>query len=387
MDPPQDSLAFGPTSYPPATVSSFGRTSRYELLAKLASGGMATVYLARLHGAAGFWRLCAIKRPHDHVLEDPQARRSILQEAHLASLLHHPNVVPIIDVDEDLEGRLALVMDFVEGASLAELLQASTASGTRLSPRIGARIALDLCAGLQAAHELTDPAGEPLGLVHRDVSPQNVLVGVDGIARLADFGIAKHARSHPLTAAGTLKGKFSYMAPEYIRGNTVDARSDVFALGVVVWEMLTHRRLFAGDSTADTLRRVLEEPALPLSAAAPWAGSHFDPVFAAVLEKWPAARVDSARAFGEALEAAARAGDGVATCAEVGAAVRTLAAEALAAKHRLLRAAPLSDPHAPTRRFTAPRESVAEVAETSRPPALHPTLETTGAITVRIKAS
>src|SRR5262245_40221506 len=152
------------------------RTSRYELLTKIAAGGMAMVYVGRLRGAAGFWRLCAIKRAHPHLVEDPELRRSLIAEARLASRIQHPNVVPISDVEE-LEGELLLVMDYVEGAALSELIRHASDAGRRLPPRVVVRVVLDACAGLAAAHDLKDENGTPLGLVHRDVSPQNVLVG------------------------------------------------------------------------------------------------------------------------------------------------------------------------------------------------------------------
>src|SRR5262249_29211695 len=156
----------------------------------------------------------------------------------------HPNVVAVLDVEE-LEGELSLVMDYVEGTSLFDLLEASQAKGGQLSPRIAMRVVLDACSGLHAAHMLADEFGRPLGLVHRDVSPQNILVGVDGAARLSDFGIAKHAEG-AATTTGVLKGKLSYMAPEYLESTQLDARSDVFSMGVVAWEALAGQKLFRG---------------------------------------------------------------------------------------------------------------------------------------------
>lgn len=373
LDPP-------PSSYGPPSIRAIGHASRYEILARIAAGGMGTVYLARMRGAAGFWRLCAIKRPHAQAIEDPLLRRGFVEEARLASLLHHPNVVPIIDVEEAPDGGLALVMDFIEGASLGSLLGA----GPPLAPPIIARVLLDTAAGLAAAHELCDPLGEPLGLVHRDVSPHNVLVGVDGTARLADFGIAKHERSCLLTGLGTLKGKFSYMAPEYVRGHKVDARGDVFALGVVAWEAFTGRRLFTGEGPGETLQRVLEEPAPPLSAAAQWMGQGLDAVIAAALEKSPDARIPTARAFGEALEAAARASFGVAPSAEVGAAVRRRAAEPLAALRRVLAERLRDDAPPASRRPRALRDPVFTAAPTTiTPPPVGE--ELAGAPTVCVK--
>ena len=162
-------------------------SSRYELLVKIASGGMATVYVGRLSSVVGSSRLVAIKRAHAHLMEDPAFAKMLIEEAKLASRIHHPNVVAVQSVEE-VEGELLLVMDYVEGASLADLVNYEELP---MPARVAVRALLDGCAGLQAAHELTDDDGKSLGIVHRDVSPHNILVGVDGVARLTDFGIAK----------------------------------------------------------------------------------------------------------------------------------------------------------------------------------------------------
>ena len=302
--------------------------SRYELLVKIASGGMATVYVGRLRGAVGFWRLVAIKRAHAHLLEKPLYKQMLVDEARLASRLHHPNVVAVLDVEE-LSGELRLVMDYVEGAALSELVARSHEAERRLPARIAVRIALDACAGLHAAHELCDENGARLGLVHRDVSPHNLLVGVDGVARLADFGIAKQSDSGVSTTTGTLKGKLAYMAPEYVEEARLDPRSDVFSLGVVVWEALANEKLFRGTNEVDTLRRVVAANAPRLSTVAPWVGTQLDEVLASALARLPEERFSTALAFGTALETAARKDDLIATPAEVGAYVRELVGASL----------------------------------------------------------
>ena len=313
-------------SHSDITVDKSG--SRYELLVKIASGGMATVYVGRLRGAVGFWRLVAIKRAHAHLLEKPLYKQMLVDEARLASRLHHPNVVAVLDVEE-LSGELRLVMDYVEGAALSELIARSHEAERRLPARIAVRIALDACAGLHAAHELCDESGARLGLVHRDVSPHNILVGVDGVARLADFGIAKQSDSGVSTTTGTLKGKLAYMAPEYVEEARLDARSDVFSLGVVVWEALANEKLFRGTNEVDTLRRVVAANAPRLSTVAPWVGTQLDPVLASALARLPEERFSTALAFGTALETAARKDDLIATPAEVGAYVRELVGASL----------------------------------------------------------
>ena len=319
-------------STPPSARDPLPTDSRYECLVKIASGGMASVYVGRLRGAVGFWRLVAVKRAHAHLVADDDLRRLLVDEARLASKIHHPNVVAVLDVEE-LEEELFLVMDYVEGAALSELAAIAARTRSPMPPGVAVRIALDACAGLHAAHELCDDDGVPMRLVHRDVSPQNVLVGVDGMARIADFGIAKCTQSGTgASNTGTLKGKVAYMSPEYIEGAPIDARSDVFALGVVVWEAITGQRLFRGATELETMRRVVETEAPRLSSVARWVGPALDGVLAGALEKSPAKRFPSAQALGEALEAAASKAGLLASRAEVGAHVKSLVGKELDAR-------------------------------------------------------
>jgi eukaryotic-like serine/threonine-protein kinase len=281
--------------------------SRYELLTKLAAGGMGTVYVGRLRGAGGFRRLVAIKRAHPHLLEQPLFGRMLVKEAELASAIHHPNAVAVLDVEE-LDGELLLVMDYVDGVPLSRLLAACDPDeGDPVPPRVAVRIVQDVCAGLHACHTCCDDRGEPLGLVHRDVSPQNVLVGADGQARLSDFGIAKSlVHDDKLTQTGTVRGKTGYMAPEYALEGKLDQRSDVFAVGVVLWEALAGRRLYRGNTELETLRRLTEQDAPLISSAAPWLGSALDDVLTTALRRDPDLRFRSAEALGRALEEAAQ---------------------------------------------------------------------------------
>jgi serine/threonine-protein kinase len=308
------------------------RASRYELLLKLASGGMATVYVGRLRSTAGFWRLVAIKRAHAHLLEDASFKQMLIEEARLASRIHHANVVSVLDVEE-LRGELCLVMDYIEGASLSEL---SADAERPLPARLAVRILLDACAGLHAAHELTDDQGKPAGIVHRDVSPHNILVGVDGTSRLSDFGIAKVAGRGIKTTTGTLKGKVGYMAPEYVSDSRLDARSDIFSMGVVAWEVLANAKLFRrANEMIETLQQVVSMEAPPLSTVAPWLGKRLDSVIATALEKAPENRFQSAKAFAHALETAARRDDLVGSHEEVAAHVKSLFGESLERRRAL----------------------------------------------------
>ena len=206
----------------------------YAIFEELAHGGMASVHLGRLRGAAGFTRTVAIKRLHEQYARDPEFVSMLLDEARLAARIKHPNVVPVFDVVA-CDGELFLVMEYVAGETLSRLIVASAQQGTRIPVQITAAILIGALTGLHAAHDAVSERGEPLHIVHRDVSPQNLIVGMDGVARVFDFGIAKAAQRGVTTQNGALKGKIGYMSPEQLRGERIDRRSDVFAAGVVLW--------------------------------------------------------------------------------------------------------------------------------------------------------
>ena len=231
---------------------------RYVLYGAIASGGMATVHFGRLVGPAGFARPVAIKRLHAQFARDPEFVKMFLDEARLAARITHPNVVQTLDLVAGTD-EVFLVMDYVRGLTLASLVRTLRRKDGRIPPSIVVGIAIGVLEGLHAAHEAKDDMGERLDLVHRDVSPQNVLVGTDGIARLLDFGVAKAAGRFQSTRDGQLKGKVAYMAPEQALGRPLTRRTDIFAASVVLWEMLTGRRLFYGDGEFDSLRRVVSE--------------------------------------------------------------------------------------------------------------------------------
>ena len=323
----------------PATSS-----SRYDTILKLASGGMATVWVGTVRGALGFRQLVAIKKPHPHLIGDPSFRNEIVTEARLASMIHHANVVDVRDVEIDGDS-ISLVMDYIEGASLGELIVASAKAGKLLPPRVAVRIAVDALAGLHAAHELVDERGRPVGLVHRDVSPQNILVGTDGIARVADFGVAKFARKNMAsTSDGSLKGKLAYMAPEYTRGEAIDRRFDVFALGVVLWEALSGKRCFRGENEANTLDRVRSHEPPAISTMVPELGTALDEILACALAKSRDERFLNAAAMAAALEATAGEAHLIAGHVEVAATVKELAGAAIEERRALVRAKLASEP-------------------------------------------
>ncbi len=235
------------------------RIDRYDLIAEIASGGMATVHLARLSGMGGFQRNVALKLLHPHLAKDSDFVQMFFDEARLAARIHHPNVVPILEVGEGHQGYY-LVMEYIEGDTFAALLSRATREGKRVPLAVVLRVIVDMLAGLHAAHELEDDRGRSLGLVHRDVSPQNILVGTDGVTRITDFGVARAASRLSATRAGQLKGKLAYMAPEQVNGEEdVDRRADIFSAGVVLWEALALKRLFKGSNEPATITRVLTE--------------------------------------------------------------------------------------------------------------------------------
>ncbi len=291
---------------------------------------MATVYLGRLRSAEGFRRLVAIKRPHKFVLSDPEMREAFLREAHLAAAIHHPNVVSVLDVD-DSDNQLSLVLEYVDGVALSTL----TEDG-RLPLAIALQIILDAARGLNAAHSIRGDDGKPLNMVHRDVTPHNILVALDGVAKLTDFGIARASERQSVTRSDVLKGKASYMAPEYVKSRHLDARSDIFALGVVAWESLTGERLFVSEQILDTLRRVVSEDIPPPSTVSSDVPRALDPVLARALARDPAQRYQTAKEFATALTEAMTSLGLHASMEEIGALVEERAGAELAARKNAL---------------------------------------------------
>jgi serine/threonine protein kinase len=243
---------------------------RYELLCPIASGGMATVWLARLRGKRGFEKLFAIKTIRTELVDDPLFQEMLLDEARIASNIQHPNVAQILDLGESHD-VLFIVMERVDGDSLAKIRKLLARLGASVPMGIALRVLADACAGLHAAHELRDDHGRPLGIVHRDVSPQNILVSVAGAVKVIDFGIAKaQNRQQGETRTGVFKGKVQYMAPEQVKkGHTVDRRADIWALGVCLHELLTGKVPNDGDDHVEVIRKVLSDEAPQIAPGLP----------------------------------------------------------------------------------------------------------------------
>jgi eukaryotic-like serine/threonine-protein kinase len=302
---------------------------RYILFDEVASGGMATVHYGRLVGPAGFSRTVAIKRLHPTFAKDPDFLSMFLDEARVAARIRHPNVVATLDVVSE-DGELLLVLEYIHGDSLAILLRTLRARGEAPPPAIAAACITQALYGLHAAHEATHASGAPLGVVHRDVSPQNILVGVDGVARVADFGVAKAIGRLQTTREGQIKGKTAYMSPEQMRGRGVDRRTDVYAASVVLWETLTGRRLFMGDSPIAVMNSALEGQVAPPSSLSPSVPKELDQVVLRGLSRSADQRFATAKQMAVAVEAAIR----PAATREVGEWVERVASDVLQKRAR-----------------------------------------------------
>jgi serine/threonine-protein kinase len=275
---------------------------KYKLVRLIASGGMAEVYLARQAGAAGFEKLVCLKRILPHLARDKQFVEMFLNEARLAARLDHPNIVSIFDLGE-ANGNYFIAMEFIDGPSLRAAAKRALERGERLPIPEIVKIISMAAAGLHYAHELTDGRGKPLGLVHRDISPDNVLVHRNGATKVVDFGIAKAADSSSSTRIGTLKGKVAYMPPEQLRGDPLDRRTDVFALGVVLYELLAGQRPWAGASDVSLIGRIMTEAPPPLSTPRPDAPAGLVAVLDRALAKDREARYASCHDLQADLEA------------------------------------------------------------------------------------
>jgi serine/threonine-protein kinase len=275
------------------------RLGRYELITRIGQGGMAEVQLAVQRGPAGFEKLVVVKLIHEKLAQEKTFVDMLLDEARVAALVKHPNVVDIYDLGH-IDGRYFIAMEYLEGEPMLALLRAGR-DGKRLDALSTARLIADTAEGLDAAHELRSLAGEPLGLVHHDVSLGNIVVLYNGQVKLVDFGVAR-ATQH---AGGTLKvhGKIGYMAPEKLRGHPGDRRSDVWSLGVVLWEALTLRRLFRAGSERETAQMVCDY-GIPLpSQICPDVPTDADPIVMRALERDPDRRYSTAKELSEDIEA------------------------------------------------------------------------------------
>jgi hypothetical protein len=312
------------------------RIGRYEILAPIARGGTASVYLAAsVARLAEDPPLVALKLPLAHLTEgrDAAAAAELVEEAKLAARVVHPNVVRTFDVGVDAAG-LFLVMEYIEGDSLARILRAASDVGLALPLPLVRRLLDDALAGLEAAHAAVDASGRNLGIVHRDFSPQNVLVGADGVARLGDFGIARAATRAQFTQTGIVKGKAAYMSPEQAQGFELDQRSDVWSAAVLVWEMLAGRPLYPADDALATMLRIVRDTPPRVAALRPDLPAEVDALVASALAPEPSARCPSVSVLRQGLRASFGGPETLATRAEVGALVTRLCAAGIDERRR-----------------------------------------------------
>jgi serine/threonine protein kinase len=300
------------------------RLGDYQLMSKLAVGGMAEVYLARHGELAGFRTLVVVKKVLPHLASHPEFITMFLDEARIASQLDHPNVVRIVEVGRAGD-EFFLAMELVQGKPLSSLIRRGMDRKEQLAPKMAAWIVAQAAAGLHHAHQLADAEGNLLHLVHRDVSPQNILVSFEGAVKVIDFGIARALGRLSDTGTGQLKGKFGYMSPEHATGGEIGLWTDVFALGVVLWESLCGRRLFARSSDRATLKAILDEPVPPPSTVVK-VPPGLEAIVMKALAREPRQRFESAQKMREALERFTVVAGGV-TSGDVGTLMKSYFAE------------------------------------------------------------
>jgi serine/threonine protein kinase len=291
----EDAKSYTLAAMPP---TAFGK---YVLVGKLGHGGMAEVNLAVTGGKGGFRKLFVIKRLHAHLEAEPGFVDMFLDEARLAAQLDHPHCVQTVEVGE-VNGQHFLAMEYLDGQGLERLLRMAAAKNETLPPAIAVRIAIDALDGLGYAHELSGFDGQPLGVVHRDISPQNLFVTYTGVVKVLDFGIAKAASNVVETRTGVIKGKYAYIAPEQALANHIDARADLWSMGVVFWELLTTRRLFKSVNELATLQETLRGDIRPPSAVQPGIPPELDAIAMRALQRDPDQRYATAAAFKADLE-------------------------------------------------------------------------------------
>ncbi|HEY6174063.1 MAG TPA: serine/threonine-protein kinase, partial [Kofleriaceae bacterium] len=302
----------------PATVASRQpgpQYGKFSLVARLATGGMAEIFLARLVGAAGFEKLVCIKRILPHLARDKQFVAMFFDEARIAARISHPNVCQVFELGE-IDGSYYIAMEYLEGVPLA-CFRRHDYYGPAPDARLVAGIAIQACEGLHHAHGLKHSDGSVMEVVHRDVSPQNLFVTGDGVVKVLDFGIAKIQGATVRTSTGAIKGTYAYMAPEQLRGERVDRRTDVFALGIVMWETLTRRYLFKRETEFLTFQAITADPIPDVCVIRPDVPTALSSVIMTALARNREERFPSARMLGEAIAAAVSPLSGVAISEEI----------------------------------------------------------------------
>jgi serine/threonine protein kinase len=306
---------------------------KYQLVKQLAVGGMGEVWLARQKGPVGFEKLVVVKTLLQHLKEDQEFVNMFFDEARIAAVLNHPNIAQIYDLGEN-SGQYFIAMEFIHGEDLGRVMRRAWSTGQWVARHISLRIVADSCQGLHYAHTRLDERGQPLRVVHRDISPQNILISFDGAVKVVDFGIAKASDQVSNTKSGAIKGKFAYMAPEQAAGKPLDARSDLFALGLVLYELVTGVRPLKRDSELATLQAALECKIDAPSAVAE-VPPELDDIVMRALAKAPDDRYVDAREMQRAIEQYLLNAKELATSAEVSELMGALFADRLSEEARL----------------------------------------------------
>jgi len=284
-----------------AAVAAGERLGRYEIVRHLATGGMAEIYLARSEGIGDFERYVVVKVIAGDRRADPQFVRMFLDEARLAAALNHANVAQVYEVGE-ATGELYYAMEYVHGDNARTVLEDCARLGTTIPLETALAIAIGAASGLHHAHDRVGPDGKPLAIVHRDVSPSNIMVGYDGQVKVLDFGIARAGERPAETESGVVKGKYAYMAPEQCRAQPLDRRADVFALGIVLYELATQCRAFKSDNDFETMLKITTGDLVPPTTARPGLPAALEVIILRALAVEPRARFQTARELGDALE-------------------------------------------------------------------------------------
>lgn len=327
------------------------RIGRYQLCFELASGGMATVYLARVDGASGFEKLVALKRIHRHLAKEKKYVDMFLDEAKIASRITHPNVCSVFDFGR-ADGEYYIAMEYLVGEPLSQVCgKVARSQKQRRHPLLPLRMAsivADACEGLHAAHELKDANGDLLHVVHRDISPRNLFITYSGSVQVVDFGIASARQRVHHTATGQLKGTFAYMAPEQLAAKSIDRRTDIWSLGVSFWEMLTLKRLFRRDATANTVHAVLYDDLVAPSVHRSQVPEELDAIVMKALERDPDKRWQSAREMGRAIRQFLGSREEVVGPAELSDWMGTIFPQGEARKSQLMEVARMAHERVPT---------------------------------------
>lgn len=298
-----------PTSFPsqPPTAIQSGALQADQLFGKfrvvrdLGAGGMAQVFLAAIDGPEGFQKQCVVKKILPEYAKDPNFASMFINEARVAAMMSHQNIVQVFEFAKE-NNEYFLAMEYVSGASLDRVMRTGRKVNFPLGPRVAVEVGIGMAHALGYAHAFADGEGKPLHIVHRDISPENILLSREGAVKLTDFGVVKSAMNTQATVAGMVKGKWSYMSPEQVSSLPVDHRSDLFSLGIVLYEVATGKRLFRGDSVAATVAAVMKAQVVPPSALVPNFPSQLERIILRALSRDPNARYQSGAELAAALE-------------------------------------------------------------------------------------